>query len=30
MKLTSQIPSSTSLMPNLCPAMTVETLILFL
>ena len=24
MKVTSQIPSSTSLMPSLCPAMTVE------
>jgi len=29
MKLTSQMPFSTSLMPSLCPAMTVEMLIFF-
>jgi hypothetical protein len=29
MKVTSQIPSSTSLMPSRCPARTVETLIFF-
>jgi len=29
MKLTSQMPSSTSFMPSVCPAMTVDRLIFF-